>query len=82
MHPSVGHYLATLAAQRRSPHTLRAVRLDLDRFIAWWEASPGEWPPLGQAASAQAGSGPDTAGTAPTGCPRLAHCWASQSRQS
>jgi 2-polyprenyl-3-methyl-5-hydroxy-6-metoxy-1,4-benzoquinol methylase len=43
---------------------------------------PGEWPPLGQAASAQAGSGPGVAGAAPTGCPRLAHCWASQPRQS
>ena len=35
MHPSVGRYLATLAAQRRSPHMLREVRFDLDRFTAW-----------------------------------------------
>jgi integrase/recombinase XerC len=39
MHASVERYLTTLAAQRRSPHTLRAVRLDLVRFVAWWEAT-------------------------------------------
>ena len=37
MHPSVTSYLATLADKRRSPHTLKATRQDLTRFVAWWE---------------------------------------------
>ena len=45
-------------------------------------SSPGEWPPLGQAASSRAGAGLGVAGTAATGCPRLSPCWASQPLQS
>ena len=44
--------------------------------------SPGEWPPLRQAASARTHSGPDMAGAATTGYSRRSHCWASQSLQS
>ena len=40
--------------------------------------SPGEWPPLCQAASSKAGSGTGAAGTAAAGRPRLSHCRASQ----
>ena len=37
MHPSLTSYLATLADKRRSPHTLKAARQDLTRFVTWWE---------------------------------------------
>jgi hypothetical protein len=37
MHSSVTSYLTTLADKRRSPHTLKAARRDLARFVAWWE---------------------------------------------
>jgi site-specific recombinase XerD len=37
MHSSVASYLATLADKRRSPHTLKATRQDLARFVIWWE---------------------------------------------
>ena len=43
---------------------------------------PGEWPPLGQAASSRADgeavSDTDGAGAVVTSCLRLSHCWASQ----
>ena len=41
MHPSVMSYLATLADKRRSPHTLKATRQDLTRFVAWWQLRYG-----------------------------------------
>ena len=41
MHPSVTSYLATLADKCRSPHTLKAARQDLTRFVAWWEKRYG-----------------------------------------
>jgi len=36
MHESISAYLAVLSERRRSPHTLKAVRLDLTRFATWW----------------------------------------------
>ena len=39
MHPSIADYLEHLTAQGRSPHTLKAARTDLSRFVAWWETS-------------------------------------------
>ena len=41
MHPSVTSYLATLSDKRRSPHTLKAARQDLTRFVTWWEERYG-----------------------------------------
>jgi site-specific recombinase XerD len=37
MHESIVAYLTTLADRRRSPHTLKAARQDLTRFVSWWE---------------------------------------------
>jgi site-specific recombinase XerD len=37
MHASFEEYLNTLAAKHRSPLTIKAVRQDLRRFVAWWE---------------------------------------------
>jgi site-specific recombinase XerD len=41
MHESVAAYLATLVQRRKSPHTLRAARQDLTRFVFWWERQNG-----------------------------------------
>jgi hypothetical protein len=39
MHPPIVRYLEHLTARGRSPHTVRAARTDLSRFVAWWESS-------------------------------------------
>ncbi len=41
MHESIAAYLDSLAARRRSPHTLRAARQDLIQFVGWWEQREG-----------------------------------------